>query len=250
MKKGILLPLILAIGAAVVYAMIVNSQSSKLNASKTIKRVLVPIRDIKEREVIKRDAIKWVPIPSAYVQKDALTYTTDADFKAVENAVARIQIPKGNQISKYSITSLSPEAGLSSKIPVQMRGFIIKVDSTVAGMIKPDDNVDILLTFEAVMKNGARQKVTVTLLQNIKVLGVGASLGQGLDAKSAAGMRSKEDEAAAYTDSSTLSLALSPRDAQYLALAQSEGDVSVILRSHGDGTNYLMEIATFEKLFQ
>ena len=49
MKKGILLPLILAIGAAVVYAMIVNSQSSKLNASKTIKRVLVPIRDIKER---------------------------------------------------------------------------------------------------------------------------------------------------------------------------------------------------------
>ena len=107
MKKGILLPLILAIGAAVVYAMIVNSQSSKLNASKTIKRVLVPIRDIKEREVIKRDAIKWVPIPSAYVQKDALTYTTDADFKAVENAVARIQIPKGNQISKYSITSLA-----------------------------------------------------------------------------------------------------------------------------------------------
>ena len=79
--------------------MIVNSQSSKLNASKTIKRVLVPIRDIKEREVIKRDAIKWVPIPAAYVQKDALTYTTDADFKAVENAVARIQIPKGNQIS-------------------------------------------------------------------------------------------------------------------------------------------------------
>ena len=120
----------------------------------------------------------------------------------------------------------------------------------MAGMIKPDDNVDILLTFEAVMKNGARQKVTVTLLQNIKVLGVGANLGQGLDAKSAAGMRSKEDEAAAYTDSSTLSLALSPRDAQYLALAQSEGDVSVILRSHGDGTNYLMEIATFEKLFQ
>ena len=250
MKKGIFLPLVVAILAAIVYAMIVSSAEKKLNASKNIKQVFVPVRDIKEREVIKRDFIKPVPVPAAYLQKDAFTYTTDADFKAIENAVARIQIPKGNQISKYAITSLSPEAGLSSKIPVQMRGFIINVPIATASMIKPDDNIDVLLTFEAVMKSGTRQKVTVALLQNVKVLGVGSDLGQGLDAKAANAMKSKEEDAAAYSDSSALSLALSPRDAQYLALAQSEGDVSVILRSHGDVTNYLMEIATFEKLFQ
>lgn len=249
-NKGVLLPLIVAIAAAVVYAMIVSSAEKKLNASKNIKQVFVPIRDIKEREVIKRDFVKPVPVPAAYLQKDAFTYTTDADFRAIENAVARIQIPKGNQISKYAITSLSPEAGLSSKIPVQMRGFLIKVPVETAGMIKPDDNIDVLLTFEAQMKSGTRQKVTVTLLQNVKVLGVGSDLGQGLDAKSANAMKNKEEDAAAYSDSSALSLALSPRDAQYLALAQAEGDISVILRSHGDVTNYLMEIATFEKLFQ
>jgi pilus assembly protein CpaB len=212
--------------------------------------VFVPIRDIKEREVIKRDFVKPVPVPAAYLQKDAFTYSTDADFRAIENAVARIQIPKGNQISKYAITSLSPEAGLSSKIPVQMRGFLIKVPAETAGMIKPDDNIDVLLTFEAQMKSGTRQRVTVTLLQNVKVLGVGSDLGQGMDAKTANAMKNKEEDAAAYSDSSALSLALSPRDAQYLALAQAEGDISVILRSHGDVTNYLMEIATFEKLFQ
>ncbi len=249
-NKGVLLPLIVAIAAAVVYAMIVSSAEKKLNASKNIKQVFVPIRDIKEREVIKRDFVKPVPVPDAYLQKDAFTYTTDADFRAIENAVARIQIPKGNQISKYAITSLSPEAGLSSKIPVQMRGFLIKVPVETAGMIKPDDNIDVLLTFEAQMKSGTRQKVTVTLLQNVKVLGVGSDLGQGLDAKTANAMKNKEEDAAAYSDSSALSLALSPRDAQYLALAQAEGDISVILRSHGDVTNYLMEIATFEKLFQ
>ncbi len=250
MKKGIFLPLVIALLAAIVYAMIVSSAQKKLNASKNIKQVFVPVRDIKEREVIKRDYIKTVPVPAAYLQKDAFTYTTDADFKAIENAIARIQIPKGNQISKYAITSLSPEAGLSSKIPVQMRGFIINIPLATASMIKPDDNVDILLTFEAVMKSGARQKVTVTLLQNVKVLGVGADLGQGLDAKSASAMKDKDEDASAYSDSSALSLALSPRDAQYLALAQSEGDISVILRTPGDVTNYLMEIATFEKLFQ
>ena len=251
MKKGYFLPLVIALLAAIIYGIIVNNASKKLNASKNIKQVFVPVRDIKEREVIKRDYIKTVPVPAAYLQKDAFTYTTDADLKAIENAVARIQIPKGNQISKYAVTSLSPEAGLSSKIPVQMRGFIINnIPLATASMIKPDDNVDILLTFEAVMKSGSRQKVTVTLLQNVKVLGVGADLGPGFDAKSANAMKDKDEDAAAYSDSSALSLALSPRDAQYLALAQAEGDISVILRTPGDVTNYLMEIATFEKLFQ
>ena len=250
MKKGIFLPLIVAILAAIVYAMIVSSAEKKLNASKNIKQVFVPIRDIKEREVIKRDFIRPVPVPAAYLQKDAFTYTTDADFKQIENAVARVQIPKGNQISKYAITSLSPEAGLSSKIPVQMRGYVISVPLTTASMIKPDDNVDVLLTLEARMKDGTQQKVAMTLLQNIKVLGVGSNLGQGLDLKAANSMKNKEEDEAAFSDSSALSLSLSPRDAQYLALAEEEGKISVILRSHGDVTNFIMDIATFAKLFQ
>ncbi len=250
MKKGFLFPLLLAILAAMVYAMIVSRAEKKLSAAKDVKRVFVPMRDIKEREVIKRDFIKTVQVPAAYLQKDAFTYTTEADFKAIENAVARIQIPRGNQISKYAITSLSPEAGLSSKIPVQMRGFVINnIPVATASLIKPDDNVDILLTFQAVMKNGTQQNVTVTLLQNVKVLGVGNDLGQGLDAKTANALKSKDEEASAYSDSTALALALSPRDAQYLALGQKEGDISVILRSHGDVTNYVMEIATFDKLF-
>ena len=124
------------------------------------------------------------------------------------------------------------------------------VDSNVASMIKPDDKVDILLTFEAMMKGGAREPVTVTLLQNITVLGVGSNLGQGLDAKAAAALRNEEEEASAYTDTSALSLALTPKDAQYLALAKEQGTLSVILRSHGDVTQFLMEIASFDKLFQ
>ena len=248
-SRGVFLPMIVAVIAALIYWMIVSSAEKKLNASKNVKEVFVALRDIKEREVIKRDLIHHVPVPAAYIQKDAFTYSTEADFKAIENAVARIQIAKGNQISKYAITSLSPEAGLSSKIPVQMRGYLISVPIATASMIKPDDNVDVLLTFEAVMKSGNRQRVALTLLQNVKVLGVGADLGQGLDARTANAMKSKDEDAAAFSDNSTHSLALSPRDAQYLALAEAEGDISVILRSHGDVNNYLMEIATFEKLF-
>lgn len=249
-KKGIMLPFLVAVLAAAIYMMIVHNESKKLNAAKVSKTVLVPTRDIKEREVIQRAYLKKITIPAAYVQKDAFTWTSEADFAKIDNAIARIQIPKGNQISKYAITSLSPEAGLSSKIPVQMRGVVMVVDSNVASMIKPDDNVDILFTFEATMKNGARQRVAVTLLQNIKVLGVGSNLGQGLDAKAAAALKNQEEDASAYTDTSALSLALTPRDAQYLALAKEEGTLSITLRSHGDVAQYVMEMATFDRLFQ
>ena len=250
MRKGIMLPLLLALIAAGIYAMLVHNAEKSLNDAKAMKTVLVTLRDIKEREVIRGEYLKPVKIPAAYVQKDAFTYSNASDLANVENTIARVQIPKGNQVSKYAVTSLSPEVGLSSKIPVQLRGFVMTVDNNVASMIKPDDKVDILLTFEAMMKSGARQRVTVTLLQAITVLGVGANLGQGLDAKAAAALRNQEEDSAAYTDSTALSLALSPRDAQYLALAREEGNLSVVLRSPGDVNMYQMEIATFEKLFQ
>lgn len=251
MKRGILLPALLAILAAFIYVMIVKGEKDKADAAQKRVDVFVAMKDIKEHEVIKGEYLQHVPIPKSYVQKDALLFNSDADLRALENTVARIQIPKGNQISKYAIASLSPEVGLSSKIPVQMRGVVLSdIPTATASMIKPDDNVDILLTLEANLKSGQRQNVTVTLLQNIKVLAVGGDLGQGLDAKTAAALKNKDEESAAFSDSTALSLALSPRDAQYLALAKKQGDISVALRSHGDIARYTMEIASFDKLFQ
>lgn len=251
MKRGILLPALMAILAAVVYMAILKGAESKATAAQKPVEVLVPTKDIKEHEVIKGAYLQRVSIPASYVQKDALIANSDADLRALENTVARIQIPKGNQISKYAIVSLSPEVGLSSKIPVQMRGVVLTdVPMATASMIKPDDNVDILLTLEAQLKSGIRQNVTMTLLQNIKVLAVGGDLGQGMDAKTAAALKNKDDETAAFSDSTALSLALSPRDAQYLALAKRQGELSVALRSHGDVQRYTLEIASFDKLFQ
>ena len=251
--RKVFLPLVIAVAAAIMYTLIVSNAQKKLHAAQKTVKVFVPIRDIKEHEIIKRDYITPVEIPAAYVHKDAFTYSSGADFKAIENAVARIQIPKGNQISKYAVTSLSPEAGLSSKIPVQYRGYMLPVRADTARMVKPDDKVDVLVAFDAIMKNGSHQRVVVTLLQNVTVLGVGTNLGQGLDVKSASAMKSKEEEAAAFSDNDTLALALTPKDAQYLALARSqagEDGISVVLRSRGDMNVHIIDAATFDRLFQ
>ena len=86
-------------------------------------------------------------------------------------------------------------------------------------------------------------------LQNILVLGVGSNLGQGLDAAGKAANSEKEANAAAFSDRSVLSLALTPLEAQYLALAQQEGDVTIVVRSSGDSKMYPMAVSSFSKLF-
>ena len=123
--------------------------------------------------------------------------------------------------------SKTDATSVSSKIKDQKRGaLLLNLPKAVAQVVSPDDYVDVLVTFDAVMKDERHQNVTATLLQNVQVITVGT------------------DDNTAY-----VVLALSPRDAQYLALAQKDGNISITLRAAGDEANYLMEIATFEKLF-
>ena len=90
---------------------------------------------------------------------------------------------------------------------------------------------------------------TVSALQNILVLGVGSNLGQGLD--SASKNKNKEDEqnSAAFSDMSTLSLSLGLEAAQYLALAEEEGEITVVVRAPGDMNENSVPITSFSSLF-
>ena len=91
--------------------------------------------------------------------------------------------------------------------------------------------------------------MTATILQDIPVLGVGSNLGQGLDSASRAANAEREANNAAFSDRAVLSLSVSPPEAQYLALAQEEGVITVIVRSNGDTKVLPIEISSFSKLF-
>ena len=131
----------------------------------------------------------------------------------------------------------SPMQKIAANVPMNQRAMVVDNLSSVLGqMIAEGDNVDVLFTFSATMKNGQSEKVSVTLLQNVKVLAAGAQ-----------SARSCGDKA---NDNGYVVLSLTPRDAQYLALAQAEGIIDVIVRNAGDNANYIMEVSTFEKLFK
>lgn len=249
-NKGFLLPLILALGAAMIYWWILSQKEKTLARAYETGQVLVARFDLPARTVIKEDLVEVIQIPRKYMQQDAYEVRSPSDIKHVANLVTAIRILKGNQVTQSALVSLSPEAGLSVKVPPGYRGCILPMEKELLQLVKPGDRVDILVTFDAVMGDSRKEKVTATILQNVLVLGVGSNLGQGMSSAMAKDKAGKASADQAFSDKGVLSLALNPNEAQYLSLSAKTGEVAVVVRGLGDIELHPMEIASFRKLIK
>ncbi len=249
-KKGVLIPMLLAIGASVFYLMVLTSKEKALSKDYRTAQVLVARVDIPERTVVKIEMVTAMAIPRKFMEQDAFEVKTQADFKMISNLVTRIRIPKGNQMTQSALIPMSPEAGLSVKIPPGYRGSILGIAPELKALVKPGDRVDVLVTFDAMMADNRKEKVTATILQNVLVISVGTDMGMGMNAKQFQSKKKKAAKASAFSEKSMISLALNPNEAQYLALAVNQGEPSVILRGLGDVEMHPMEMASFRKLFR
>lgn len=249
-KKGVLIPMLLAMAAAIFYLMVLTSKEKALSNAYETGQVLVARLDIPERTVLKEEMVEPMAVPRKFMEQDAFEIKTPSDIKMIANLVTRIRIPKGNQVTQSALVSLSPDAGLSVKIPPGYRGAVLPIEPELKALVKPGDRVDVLVTFDALMADNRKEKVTATILQNVLVIAVGTNLGQGMSAKQFKASSDKEEKSAAFSEKSMISLALNPNEAQYLALAMKQGDTAVILRGLGDVEMHPMEMASFRKLFK
>lgn len=248
-KKQTLIPLLLAIIAASLYWWILSSKERELSKAYEVAQVLVAKYDLPARTILKPDLVEVAQIPRKFIEKDSYEIRNPSDIKLVTNLVTAIRIPKGNQITQSALLTLTPEAGLSVKVPPGYRGATLAVDSDLIKLIKPGDRVDILVTFDAIVGD-KKEKVTATILQNVLVLGVGSNLGQGISADLAKKQSSQEAAMQSFSDKGVLSLALNPIEAQYLSLSQEVGKVGIVVRALGDVEVHYMEIASFKKLIK
>ncbi|MBI5631040.1 MAG: Flp pilus assembly protein CpaB [Elusimicrobia bacterium] len=249
-KKGILVPMVLAMAAATVYLMALSSKERALSNSYETGQVLTAKVDIPERTVLKEEMVEPMAVPRKFMEQDGFEVKSPSDIKLISNLVTRVRIPKGNQVTQSALVSLSPEAGLSVKIPPGYRGAIIPIENELKSLIKPGDRVDVLVTFDAVLADNRKEKVTATILQAVLVVAVGTNMGQGLTAKQFKSAGEKEDKTAAFSEKAVISVALNPNESQYLALSTIQGDIRVVLRGLGDLELHPMEMASFRKLFR
>ena len=131
--------------------------------------------------------------------------------------------------SLSAVPARSAEGSLDA-VPAGYRGMAVPLAGTQAAFVKKGDRVDVMVTFDAQMKDNLKEKVTATILQDVLVLDV---------------IRPGKLE-----DRGVIDLVLNPNEAQYLALGLMQGDMQISVRAPGDKEMHPMEMASFRKLFK
>ncbi len=156
---------------------------------------------------------------------DLATGGAKADYVG---SVVREPILAGEPIVSRKIVRAGDSGYMAAYLEPGMRAMAIRVtvETAAGGFILPGDRVDVLLTRETTLANvgaqeGDRSKFSSsTVMQNIKVLAIDQSTRAGDDEQAVVG--------------ATATLEVGPRDAEALALAKSEGELSLVLRSYAD----------------
>ncbi|MDE2293600.1 MAG: hypothetical protein KGL53_16075 [Elusimicrobia bacterium] len=123
----------------------------------------------------------------------------------------------------------SPRAPTTDHVLHGYRGIAVPLGGDQLTFIKKGDRVDVLVTFEANLKDD-KEKMTATILQNIIVLDI--------------------RRPSKLTDMGAVELLVNPNEGQYMALALNQGGVRLMLRAPGDTELHPMEMAAFRKLFK
>ena len=151
----------------------------------------------------------------------------EGTFSKIDDAllerVAAMKISAREPLTENRLAPIGTAAGLAAVIPEGYRAMNVRVDDVVgiSGFIMPNTLVDIVVVIEPSEGSGQKDRVSKIVLQNIKVL----ANGQNLD-------KPKNDKEADRVK--TVTLQVTPEQAEKLALASSEGRLQLVMRNSID----------------
>ena len=204
--------LALAVGLLVSYT--VYSRLRTFAGSNSNERgvpVVVAADDIQVGVKLEAHDVRVVTLPQSAVPPGAFSATSK-----VLGRGAVLPISKGEFILPSKLAALNAAAGLPSMIPQGMRAVSVRVNDvvSVAGFVQPGTHVDVLATGN---QGSGNERQTTTVLENVLVLAVGKSLDRNASADA--------------QTAPVITLAVSPDDAQKLALVSQEGRIQLSLRN-------------------
>jgi len=177
--------------------------------------VVVAAAEIPFGSTIGPDQVVLSAWPKDRYPKDVLS-----DEKAAVGRVVRREFARGEPIVESKLLPTSKNVGmLSLRIPQGMRAFTVRVNEAVGvgGFLTPDARVDVLLTTASSDQRATR--MSKIILEDIRVLAVGQTIDQ------------KDSKPVSV---GTVTLAVTPQDAEKLALASNDGNIHLVLRNFAD----------------
>jgi len=247
-RRILLLALVLGAIAAVLSWRMVQQQAQ---APVPMARVVVAAQDIPVRTKITGSMIKEEEIPVSAKHPEALSAIRQA-----EGQVSRLPITRGEQVLVTKFTAAREESGLSFIIPPSKRAVAVTTSEVIGagGMLLPGDRVDVIAVFDA--KTMGKDMAAI-ILQDTEVLAVAQSLegdlpDKGITEKAGQALNGKQqaEPVAAKTNpkpqpaAKSVTMAVTPEEAQRLFLAESYGKIRLALRPSQERARVDLQEAT------
>ena len=225
MRAKSLVLLMLALGCGIVASVGITQVISNRTTETTVvqaetEQIFVAMKDIPMGDPVSAQAVKLEEWPKDKVPKGAITKLED-----IENRRPKSRIFAGSPILDNQLLGKGAiDQGASDAIPKGSRVVAVKVDavSGSASLIRPGDRVDILVYITHSGAGGVGRTITKTVLQDIKVFAVN----EVWDVASSTGEKS--------IAAKTISLLVTPTEAEKVTLASEMGQIRLVMRSPED----------------
>jgi pilus assembly protein CpaB len=220
--------------SSVFYQMTAHSGSSAKSDVTNQKDIVVATRPLGVGVMVRASDVKVVKIAADGFPKGAFTKVEDVlERPVISNVLLDEPILEGRLATRGSGLGLAPT------IPVGMRAVSVRVNDVagIAGFVIPGMHVDVLVTGKPPTNDG---DMTSTCLQNILVLSAGAIM--------------QPDARGAAMPAPTVTLLVTPDQAETLTLAGVSGKVQLVLRNSSDQTlektpgRYVSELFTGQRV--
>ena len=214
----------LALGCGTIAAIGINqvlaNRSQQTMVNGPTESIYVALTDVDMGAQLNTQNVKVEQWPHDKVPAGAITKLEDLDGLRV-----RTRVFAGEPILAAKLLSRNANGSSASEmIPSGYRVVAVKVDdvSSTSSLIKPGDRVDVLVHLRASPNTGVHETATRTLLQNISVFAVNEVF-----------QRPNEIDAGTIA-ARTVSLLVTPEQAELVTLATELGTIRLVLRSIED----------------
>lgn len=206
----------------------IDSERQKIQSTMQEVTLLQAKRDIAENDPISEEdiVVKKFMRASSHL---AVSREVPADQKSlIIGRKAMFPISRGSVIqwNDLQTTVSGGREGVNTVIRPGYRAVAISVDQTasVAGLVQPNNYVDLIGTFKFPDMRGdaSLDTITLTILQRVRVIATGSDYGVRAPGQGAA------------RGYSTVTLELLPSEAEMIIFASQKGYIQMSLRNHED----------------
>jgi pilus assembly protein CpaB len=185
--------------------------------------VLVASTDIGEGWKLTPQNVRWQSWPEGAINPAFIQRRTMPDaIEKLQGSVVRSEFAADEPIREIKLARV--ESGfLSAILKSGMRAVAVRVQAsnTAGGFVLPKDRVDVILTTTQQAGTSAAHNVSQTILTNVKVLAIDQTI-------------EEDEKGGPVLAGKTATLELKPRQAELLTAAESNGSLSLALRSYED----------------